>query len=73
MEPTPKRGVQHATDRMYLELFSTAMLAAFIWVLTFLLPRATKARDGMALTTALLSAILAALAWLFLSAGIRSR
>ena len=58
---------------MSLELLSTAMLAAFIWSLIFLLPRAMKARDGMALTTAVLSALLAALAWLFLSGGIRSR
>jgi hypothetical protein len=58
---------------MYLELFSTAMLAAFIWVLAFLLPRAMKERDGFALSTAVLGAILALLAWLFLSGGIRSR
>ena len=58
---------------MALELFSTVMLAALIWVLAFLLPRAMKGRDGLALTAAVLTAILAAVGWLFLSGGIRSR
>ena len=58
---------------MYLELFSTAMLAAFVWAVAFLVPRAVKQRDGFALSAAVLGAIVALLAWLFLSGDVRSR
>ncbi len=57
---------------MYFELFSTAMLAGFIWAVGFLLPRALRGRDGLALGAAVLTIVLALLGWLFLSGGVRS-
>jgi hypothetical protein len=57
---------------MYLELFSTAMLAGLFWAVGFLLPRAVRERDALALTAAVLTALLALLGWLFLSGGVRS-
>ena len=47
-------------------VLSIAMLGAFIWVVRFLLPKALKEHDSMALTCAVLSAILALLMWLLI-------
>jgi hypothetical protein len=44
--------------------FSIAMLAAFIWTVRVLLPRAIQSRDPLALASAVLTALLALLAWL---------
>lgn len=50
---------------MVLEtVLSIATLGAFIWVVRFLLPKALKEHDSLALTCAVLSAILALLMWL---------
>jgi hypothetical protein len=51
---------------------SIAMLGGFIWAVRFLLPRAVKERDPLALTCAVLMAILALLAWLLIGTGARS-
>jgi hypothetical protein len=50
-------------------VFSVAMLAGFIWAVSFLLPKAVKERDALALSSALLTAVLALLAWLLV--GVR--
>ena len=47
-------------------VLSIATLGAFIWVVRFLLPKALKERDSMALACAVLSAILALLMWLLI-------
>lgn len=47
-------------------ILSIATLGAFIWVVRFLLPRAIKEHDSMALTCTVLSAILALLMWLLI-------
>jgi hypothetical protein len=52
-------------------LLSVAPLAAFIWAVRFMLPRAVRARDGLALACAVLTALLALVA--FLSVGVRMR
>jgi uncharacterized BrkB/YihY/UPF0761 family membrane protein len=49
---------------------SIAMLGGFIWAVRVLLPRAVKERD--ALTCAVLTAILALLAWLLIGTATRS-
>jgi hypothetical protein len=51
---------------------SIAMLAGFIWAVRFLLPRAIQERDVMAITCALLTAVLALLVWLLVGVSIRS-
>ena len=53
-------------------VFSIAMLGAFIWAVRFLLPKAIKERSALALTSAVLMALLALLAWLMIGVGIRS-
>jgi hypothetical protein len=53
-------------------VFSVAMLGAFIWAVRFMLPIATKERDGLALTCAVLTAVLALLAWLLVGVSVRS-
>jgi hypothetical protein len=53
-------------------LFSVAMLGGFIWAVRFLLPRAIKEHDRMALTCAVLTAALALLMWLLVGVGTRS-
>jgi hypothetical protein len=50
-------------------LLSIAMLGAFIWAMSFLLPRAIRQRDGLALTSAILTAVLALFAWLWVGVG----
>lgn len=51
---------------------SIAMLGAFIWAVRFLLPRAIKEHDALALACAVLFALLALLAWLLFGTGTRS-
>lgn len=58
---------------MNLETFaSIAMLGAFIWAVRFLLPRAIKEHDRLALTSAVLTAVAALLLWLMIGVSIRS-
>jgi hypothetical protein len=54
-------------------VLSVVTLGAFIWVVRFLLPRALKERDPMALTCVVLTGILAILLWLIIGVGTRSR
>ncbi len=53
-------------------VLSTATLAVFIWVVRFLLPRAIRQHDPLALTCAVLTGILALLLWLLTGVGTRS-
>ena len=53
-------------------VFSIAMLASFIWAIRVLLPKAVKEQSGLALTSAVLAAVLALLGWLFIGVGLRS-
>jgi len=53
-------------------LYSIALLAGFIWAIRFLLPRAIKQQDWLALLSALLTAALALTAWLMFGIGLRS-
>jgi hypothetical protein len=58
---------------MMLEtVLSIAMLAGFIWAVRFLLPQALKEHDTMALTCAVLTAVLTLLMWLLIGVGTRS-
>ncbi len=50
-------------------VFSVAMLGVFIWAVRFMVPKAIKKHDALALTSAVLTAALALLAWLFV--GVR--
>jgi hypothetical protein len=57
---------------MNLEMvLSTAMLGSFIWSITFLLPKAFKQHDGLAITAAVITATFALLLWLLI--GVRTR
>ena len=50
---------------MTLELvFSVAMLGCFIWAVRFMLPKALKEHDSLAITSAVLTTTLALLGWL---------
>jgi hypothetical protein len=51
---------------------SIATLGGFIWAVRFLLPRAVKEHDPMALTCAVLTAAIALLLWLLIGVGARS-
>lgn len=58
---------------MTLEMIlSVAMLACFIWIVRFLLPKAIKQHDRMALTCVVLTAVLALVLWLLIGVGTRS-
>lgn len=50
-------------------VMSMVALAAFIWSVSFLLPKAVKAHDSLALTSAVLTATLALLLWLLIGVG----
>jgi hypothetical protein len=50
-------------------VLSVAMLAAFIWTVRFMVPKAAHRGDALALTSAILSAVLALVGWLV--AGVR--
>jgi hypothetical protein len=53
-------------------IVSVVMLGWFIWAVRFVLPRALRAHDGLALTSALVTALLALLGWLLIGVGTRS-
>jgi hypothetical protein len=50
-------------------VFSVAMLGGFIWAVSFMLPKAAERRDALALTSAVLAALLALFGWLLV--GVR--
>jgi hypothetical protein len=54
-------------------ILSIATLSGFIWAIRFLVPKAVKTGDGMAITCSVLTAILALLLWLLIGIGARSR
>jgi hypothetical protein len=54
-------------------VFSVAMLGGFIWAVRFMLPKAVKVQDTLALTAALLTAVLALLGWLFVGVRVTGR
>jgi hypothetical protein len=51
---------------------STALLGMFLWITTFLLPRAIRERNAFGITSVLLTALTALVLWLLLAAGVRS-
>jgi len=53
-------------------LFSIGLLAGFIWAIRFLLPKAIKERDALAVVSALLTAALALVAWFMFGIALRS-
>jgi hypothetical protein len=53
-------------------LLSIAMLGGFLWAVRFLLSKAIKEQDPMALTCAVLIAVLTLLMWLLIGVGTRS-
>jgi hypothetical protein len=53
-------------------VLSVAMLGCFIWVVRFLLPKAIKQHDPIALTCVVLTAVLALVLWLLIGVGTRS-
>ena len=53
-------------------VLSIAMLGGFIWAVRFLLPKAVKQHDPLALTCAVLTAVLALVMWLLIGVGVRS-
>ena len=53
-------------------LFSTTMLAAFIWTIRFLLPKAVNERDALATASAALTGLFALLLWLVIGVGLIS-
>jgi hypothetical protein len=48
---------------------TVVLLGGFIWVVTFLLPRAKQAHDGFGVACSILAALVALAGWLFI--GIR--
>lgn len=52
--------------------FSIVLLGAAIWAVRVLLPKAIKEHDSLAVTCAVLTAVLALLAWLLIGVGTRS-
>jgi hypothetical protein len=54
-------------------ILSIATLSSFIWAIRFLVPRAIKAGDGMAVLCSVLTAILGLLLWLMIGIGARTR
>jgi hypothetical protein len=53
-------------------VLSVGLLGGFIWAVRFLLPSAVKQYDGLALTCAVLTAVLALLAMLLIGVRVRS-
>jgi hypothetical protein len=53
-------------------MFSVAMLGGFIWAVRVMLPKAMKEQDTLALSAALLTAVLTLLAWLFVGVRVTS-
>lgn len=54
-------------------VFSVAMLAGFLWAVGFMLPKALKERDTLALTSAVLTALLTLLGWLLVGVRVTGR
>ena len=52
---------------MVLEAFSVAAFGAFIWAVTFMVPKAIKQRDGLANTSAVLTGVFSLIAWILAS------
>ena len=50
-------------------ILSIATPGAFIWAVRFVLPKALKEHDSMALTCTVLMAVLALLMWLLIGVG----
>jgi hypothetical protein len=53
-------------------VLSVAMLGCFIWTVRFLLPKAIKQHDRMALACVVLTAVLALVLWLLIGVSTRS-
>ncbi len=58
---------------MVLEAFSVAAFGAFIWAVTFMVPKAIKQRDGLAITSAVVTAVFALIAWILASVPLSGR
>ena len=72
--PTPReRCLKLGDDDVFETLFSVILLAGFIWVMRFLLPKGIKEHDWLALLSALLTPALTLIAWLMFGVGLRSR
>lgn len=54
-------------------VFSVAMLGSFLWAMRFLLPKALKEHDPLAIAAAVLTAALALLTWLLIGVRVVSR
>ena len=58
---------------MPLDVFvSTAMFAVFIWGTAFMVPRAVRSRDALAVTCGVLTALLSLVGWLLIGVGVGS-
>lgn len=53
-------------------VLSVAMLGCFIWVVRYLLPKAIKQHDRMAVACVVLTAVLALVLWLLIGVSTRS-
>jgi len=53
--------------------FTVAMLGGFLWAVRFLLPKALKEHDALAIVAAVVTAALALLAWLLIGVRVVSR
>jgi uncharacterized membrane protein len=52
---------------------SVAMLGGFLWAMRFLLPKALKEHDPLAIVAAIMTAALALLTWLLIGVRVVSR
>jgi len=50
---------------MFEEVFSLLMFGGFVWAACFMLPRAVRTRDSLAVTSAILTTILTLFGWLY--------
>jgi hypothetical protein len=51
---------------------STGMFAVVIWAIRFMLPRAVRSRDALALTCGVLTALLSLIGWLMIGMRVGS-
>jgi hypothetical protein len=56
-----------------MEPFSVLALGAFIWAMCFLLPKAVKQHEALAIGAAILTAALALITWLLIGIRLTSR
>lgn len=71
LEAVAGRPVSKTADLMALETaLAAAMLAAFIWAVRFLVPKALQEHDALAVVCAVLTAAIALLAWLLIGVGV---